>query len=52
MPVFLYVLPTAVVALLVGIGVAYLYFQRRASDGASAVEAKAQLAMAEAETQA
>ena len=52
MPVYLFVLPTAVVALLVGIGVAYLYFQRRASDGASAVEAKAQLAMAEAETQA
>jgi len=52
MPVYLFVLPTAVVALLVGIGVAYLYFQRRASGGASAVQAKAQLAMAEAETQA
>jgi len=52
MPVYLFVLPTAVVALLVGIGIDYLYFQRRASDGASAVEAKAQLAMAEAETQA
>src|ERR1051326_2727409 len=51
MPVYLFV-PALVAALLVGIGAAYLYLQRRASDGASAVAARTQQAMAEGETQA
>src|SRR5213594_2527749 len=42
----------AVVALLAGFGVAYVLLRRRQGDGASAVEAKAQLALSEAETQA
>ena len=44
--------PALVAALLIGIGAAYLYFQRRAGDGASAVAAKAQQVMAESETPA
>ncbi len=44
--------PALVAALLVGIGAAYLYLQRRSGDGASAVAAKAQQVMAESETQA
>src|SRR6266567_3446772 len=44
--------PALVAALLVGIGAAYLYFQRRSGGGASAVAAKAQQVMAESETQA
>src|SRR5581483_10202410 len=51
MPVY-YVIPALVVAPLIGFGAAYLLLQRRRNDGASAVEAKAQLALAEAETQA
>src|SRR5712664_1113994 len=51
MPAY-YFVPTLVAALLVGIGAAYLYFQRRAGDGANAVAAKAQQALAESETQA
>ncbi len=39
MPAY-YFVPALVAALLVGIGAAYLYFQRRAGDGANAVEAK------------
>src|SRR5438874_8839586 len=44
--------PALVAALLVGIGAAYLYLQRRSGDGAGAVAAKAQQVMAESETQA
>ncbi len=44
--------PALVAALLVGIGAAYLYLQRRSGGGASAVAAKAQQVMAESETQA
>src|SRR6266487_4039704 len=44
--------PALVAALLVGIGAAYLYFQRRSGDGASAVAARAQQVIAESETQA
>src|SRR6266487_1805252 len=44
--------PALVAALLVGIGAAYLYFQRRSGDGASAVAARAQQAVLEAEQQA
>ena len=51
MPVYVFV-PALVVALLAGFGAAYLIAQRRSSDGASANEAKAQQALAEAETQA
>src|SRR5712691_12645514 len=51
MPAY-YFVPALVAALLVGIGAAYLYFQRRAGGGASAVVAKAQQVMAESETQA
>src|SRR5216684_2982365 len=51
MPAY-YFVPALVAALLVGIGAAYLYFQRRAGDGANAVEAKAQQVLAESETQA
>src|SRR5216683_2617911 len=50
MPAY-YFVPALVAALLVGIGAAYLYFQRRAGDGANAVEAKAQQVLAESETQ-
>src|SRR2546427_9773108 len=50
MPAYFFV-PALVAALLVGIGAAYLYFQRRAGDGATAVEAKAQQLLAESETQ-
>jgi ribonucrease Y len=51
MPVYVYV-PTLVVALLVGLGAGYLLLRNRQADGASALEAKAQQAVAEAETQA
>src|SRR5579864_3611863 len=51
MPVYVFI-PALVVALLAGFGVAYLIVQRRSSDGASAIEAKAQQALSEAETQA
>src|SRR2546429_868332 len=44
--------PALWAALLVGIGAAYLYLQRRSGDGAGAVAAKAQQVMAESETQA
>ena len=50
MPAY-YFVPALVAALLVGVGAAYLYFQRRAGDGANAVEAKAQQVLAESETQ-
>src|SRR6266853_745875 len=49
MPAY-YFVPALVAALLVGIGAAYLYFQRRAGDGANAVAAKAQQVLAESET--
>src|SRR5438874_6250649 len=52
MPVYVYVPALVVVALLVGFGIAYLLLQRRAGDGATVVEAKAQQTLAEAETQA
>ncbi|HEV2216814.1 MAG TPA: ribonuclease Y [Candidatus Dormibacteraeota bacterium] len=51
MPAYVFV-PALVAALLVGIGAAYLYVQRRAGNGASAVEARAQQVLAESETQA
>src|SRR6266699_6419547 len=51
MPAY-YFVPALVAALLVGVGAAYLYLQRRSGDGASAVAAKAQQVMAESETQA
>jgi len=51
MPVYVFI-PALVAALLVGIGAAYWYLQQRATDGASAVAAKTQQVMAEAETQA
>ena len=51
MPVYVFI-PALVAALLVGIGAAYWYLQRRASVGAGAVEAKTQQILAEAETQA
>src|SRR5207237_3061702 len=51
MPVYVFV-PALVVALLAGFGAAYLILRRRAGDGASAIEAKAQQTLAEAETQA
>src|SRR5437660_3618391 len=51
MPVYVFV-PALVVALLAGFGAAYLIVRRRAGDGASAIEAKAQVTLSEAETQA
>src|SRR5438046_8692205 len=51
MPFYVYV-PTIVAALLVGFGAAYLLFRRRQGNGTSALEVKAQQALAEAETQA
>jgi ribonuclease Y len=54
MPVYVFVslVLVAVVALLVGAGVAYLLLQNRQGDGAGALELKAQQALSEAETQA
>ena len=51
MPVYVFV-PALVVALLAGFGAAYLILRRRAGDGASVIEAKAQQTLSEAETQA
>src|SRR4029077_19237407 len=51
MPVY-YFVPALVVALLAGFGAAYLIVQRRSSNGAGVIEAKAQQSLAEAETQA
>src|SRR5580704_4185349 len=51
MPVYVFV-PILVVALLAGFGVAFLLLRNRQGNGASALEAKAQLALSEAETQA
>src|SRR5260221_1149769 len=51
MPVYVFV-PALVVALLAGFAAAYLIVQRRRSNGASAIEAKAQQGLSEAETQA
>jgi ribonuclease Y len=51
MPVYVFV-PALVVALLAGFAAAYLIAQRRSSNGATAIEAKAQQALAEAETSA
>src|SRR6266446_786274 len=50
MPV--YFVPLLVVALLAGFGVAYMLLRNRQGNGASALEAKAQQALSEAETQA
>src|SRR5947209_16429838 len=44
--------PILVVALLAGFGVAYLLLRNRQGNGASAIEAKAQVTLSEAETQA
>src|SRR2546422_8214350 len=44
--------PILVVALLAGFGAAYLLLRNRQGDGASAIEAKAQVTLSEAETQA
>src|SRR5205807_1362222 len=54
MPVneFVLLLAVAVVALAGGIGLAYVLFRRRQSDGSPLLELKAQQALAEAETQA
>src|SRR6202158_3113511 len=54
MPVYVYVLifVAIVVALLAGFGVAYVLLRNRQGNGASALEAKAQQALSEAETQA
>ena len=54
MPVYVYVLLLAaiVVALLAGFGVAYMLLRNRQGNGATALEAKAQQALSEAETQA
>src|SRR5207302_4459610 len=54
MPVneFVLLLAVAVVALAGGIGLAYVLFRRRQSDGSPLLELKAQKARAEAETQA
>src|SRR5712664_737651 len=51
MPVYVFV-PLLVVALLAGVGVAYLLLRNRQGNGASAIEAKATQTLAEAETQA
>src|SRR6267143_638930 len=51
MPVNVFV-PLLVVALLAGFGVAYMLLRNRQGNGASALEAKAQQALSEAETQA
>src|SRR5260370_36071249 len=51
MPVYVFV-PLLVVALLAGFGVAFLLQRNRQGNGASALEAKAQLSLSEAETQA
>ncbi|TME22238.1 MAG: DUF3552 domain-containing protein, partial [Chloroflexi bacterium] len=54
MPVneFVLLLAVAVVALAGGIGLAYVLFRRRQSDGSPLLELKAQQTLAEAETQA
>src|SRR5882762_10462603 len=55
MPVYVYVLlavVAVVVALLAGFGGAYMVLRRRQADGSIAAEAKAQVALSEAETQA
>src|SRR5229473_2551053 len=51
MPVYVFV-PLLVVALLAGFGVAYVLLRNRQGNGASALEAKAQQTLSEAETQA
>jgi len=51
MPVYVFV-PALVVALVAGIAITYLVLRRQQADGANAVEARAQQALAEAETQA
>src|SRR5260370_24304901 len=51
MPVYVFV-PLLVVALLAGFGVAFLLLRNRQGNGASAIEAKAQQTLSEAETQA
>src|SRR6266851_4541398 len=51
MPVYVFV-PLLVVALLAGFGVAYMLLRNRQGNGASALEAKAQQTLSEAETQA
>src|SRR6266702_122820 len=51
MPVYVFV-PLLVVALLAGFGVAYMLQRNRQGNGASALEAKAQQSLSEAETQA
>src|ERR1700674_1920130 len=51
MPIYVYVPILLVAALLVGFGAAYLLFRGRQSNGASALEIKAQQALSEAETQ-
>ena len=51
MPVYVFI-PALVVALVAGIAITYLVLRRQQADGASAVQARAQQALSEAETQA
>jgi ribonuclease Y len=51
MPVYVFI-PALVVALVAGIAITYLVLRRQQADGASAVETRAQQALADAETQA
>ncbi len=51
MPVYVFV-PALVVALVAGIAITYMVLRRQQADGANAVAARAQQALAEAETQA